>query len=357
MNLDPTLIIGTGLIGASIGRRLTQMGVEVFLADKDHAHAVVAASRGAGLVAMPRPQVVALVVVATPPSAVAETVAQALHRFPNATVTDVASVKAKIEQDVRAITAGDGRSGEMTRYVGSHPMAGSQHAGPLMATPDLFVDRPWVLVQRADQDAGARATVAQLITACGARLITLDAATHDNAVATISHLPQLMSSLTAARLRDASAIDLSLAGQGLRDVTRIAASDVVLWCQIVAANTSALRVQLEAVRDDLDNLIDHLDDSGAVASLLKQGNEGVAALPGKHGRAAAELVSVVVRIPDTPGALARLFADIERAGANVEDLSIEHDLVREVGYLSVQVTPEKAQPLAESLRMADWQVR
>jgi len=352
--VNPTLIIGAGLIGASIGQRLTECGVEVFLDDSERAHAVVAASRGAGMVAKPRPESVALVVVATPPSSTAATIVRALETYPNAAVTDVASVKASIEQAVLRATAGTDIA---ARYIGSHPMAGSQHTGPLTAAADIFADRTWVLVQRPGQNDDAVATVRALIQTCGSRLVTLDAAQHDRVVAMVSHLPQLMSSLTAARLQGAAEPDLALAGQGLRDVTRIAASDVGMWCQIVAANTAAVKAQLEAVRDDLDGLIDGLGDAAVVAEMLQRGRDGAASLPGKHGRAASELVSVVVRIPDTPGALARLFADIEREGVNVEDLSIEHDPVSEVGYLAVQVTPERAGPLADALRQADWLVR
>lgn len=355
--MDPTLIIGTGLIGASIGQRLCAHGVEVFLDDAEHAHAVVAASRGAGLVARPRPEVVSLVVVATPPACAGRTVIDALHRYPNATVTDVASVKASIEAEVLDGCAAAGQSDDARRYVGSHPMAGSHRAGPLTASPDLFVDRTWVLIERPNQDDEAVATVKALIKACESRLVTLDAPTHDRAVAEVSHLPQLMASLTAARLRAVEPSDLALAGQGVRDVTRLAASDVTLWRQIVAANSDAVRSQLTAVRDDLSNLIDHLDDDVTVQDVLQRGRDGVAALPGKHGRVGGELVAVVVQIPDTPGALARLFADIERQGVNVEDLSIEHDQVREAGYLSVQVTPERAVPLADALRAENWMVR
>jgi len=354
VKLDPTLIIGAGLIGASIGQRLTNLGAKVFLDDTEPAHAVVAASRGAGVVAKPDPGDVALVIVATPPSCTAETVVRALRTYPNATVTDVASVKGDIEQLVLRF-AEDAPAA--ARYVGSHPMAGSHHAGPLTATPDLFVDRPWVLVSRPGQNPDAVDTVRELIEACNGRLVTLTAAEHDRAVAMVSHLPQLMASLTAARLRGAPEEDLALAGQGLRDVTRIANSDVGLWCQIVALNTAAVAAQLEAVRDDLDALIGHLHDPAAVEDTLRRGREGVAALPGKHGRAAKDLEAVVVRIPDTPGALARLFADIEQLGVNVEDLSIEHDQVSEIGYLSVQVTPQRAGELADALRLADWTVR
>ena len=354
MTLSPTLIIGAGLIGASIGQRLTQLGHEVFLDDTDHAHAVVAASRRAGVVAKPRPESVALVVVATPPSCAAETVVRALRAYPNATVTDVASVKGNIEELVLRFAED---ASAAARYVGSHPMAGSHHAGPLTATPDLFTDRPWVLVTRAGQSLGSVDTVTELIESCGGRLIKLSAQEHDRAVAMVSHLPQLMSSLTAARLTGAPASDLALAGQGLRDVTRVANSDVALWCQIVALNTAAVRTQLEAVRDDLDGLINHLHDPLAVEDVLRRGREGVASLPGKHGRVADDLEAVVVRIPDTPGALARLFADIQQQGINVEDLSIEHDQLSAVGYLSVQVTPERSGELTDALREAQWVVR
>jgi len=354
--LDPTLIIGTGLIGASIGQRLTALGAEVFLADADHAHAVVAASRGAGLVARPRPETVKLVVVATPPDSVADEVVDALHRYRSATVTDVASVKSSIETTVLAATAAEGRD-DARRYVGSHPMAGSQHAGPLTAAAELFLDRTWVIVERPDQSPVAVATVHALAGACGAIPLPMDAAGHDRAVAAVSHLPQLMASLTAARLLDDVPGDLKLAGQGVRDVTRVAASDVTMWRQIVAANTEAVRTQLVAVQADLGALIERLHDPAAVEDLLRRGRAGVAALPGKHGKAAAELESVVVQIPDTPGALARLFADIDRLGVNVEDLSIEHDPVQEAGFLAVQVTPEKAAALADALRAAGWLVR
>jgi prephenate dehydrogenase len=283
---------------------------------------------------------------------VAPTVVDALRRYLNAAVLDVASVKAGIESDVLR-AAGD----QATRYIGTHPMAGSQHAGPLTATPDLFAERTWVLIERAGRDEVSVATAEALIAACGARLVRLDAASHDRAVAAVSHLPQLMASLTAARLTDTPASDLALAGQGVRDVTRIAASDTAMWQQIVAANTAAVRAQLQAVSDDLAHLIAHLDDTAVVADVMRRGQNGVAALPGKHGRARGELVAVVVQIPDTPGALARLFADIEHEGVNVEDLAIEHDPVREAGFLSVQVSPERAQPLADALRAADWLVR
>jgi prephenate dehydrogenase len=349
--IDPTLIIGTGLVGASIGQALRIAGIEVYLRDIDRSNAVIAASRGAGMVACPRPSSVKLVVVAVPPAVTAEVVTAALEEFPQAAVTDVASVKSEI---VRTVAE---RSPHAHRFVGSHPMAGSQHAGPLTAVGELFVDRTWVVAPTSDNDDWALARVEALVEVCRARLKRLDAANHDRAVAAVSHLPQLMSSLVAARLAETEADDLALAGQGVRDVTRIAASDATLWSQIVSGNRERIRGQLLAVQDDLATLISGLDTPETVAALVERGNAGVAALPGKHGLAVVDLVAVTVEIPDTPGALARLFREVDEQGINVEDLSIEHDAIRTVGFLSVHVEPERADSLRESLRDNGWEIR
>jgi len=354
--IDPVLIIGAGLIGASIGQCLTEAGLKVFLTDADYAHAVVAASRGAGAVEAPDPATIRLVIVATPPSVTPAVVVEALEQYPTATVTDVASVKASIESAVLAKLAELDRLDDARRYVSTHPMAGSHRTGPLTAAADLFTDRTWVIISRRDQEPKAIATCSCLIEACGAKQINLDANSHDQAVATVSHLPQLMSSLMAAQLTSAPAGDLALAGQGVRDVTRIARSDASMWGQIVTANAIALKQQLLAVQSDLADLVGRLDDPLAVANWLEKGKAGVAALPGKHGRAPVDLVAVVIQIPDTPGALAKLFTDIDAQGVNVEDLSIEHDPVREAGYLAVQVACERAESLATVLQEKGWQV-
>ena len=126
---------------------------------------------------------------------------------------------------------------------------------------------------------------------------------HDEAVAQVSHLPQLMSSLTAGRLVDVPPEHLRLAGQGIRDVTRIAGSDPDLWQQIVAANADAVRIELLAVQDALAGLVAVLDDPEAVREFIARGRQGTRALPGKHGHRATDFAHVVVEIPDAPGSL------------------------------------------------------
>ena len=343
------LIVGTGLIGTSIGMVLTSHGADVHLRDRTSSHALVASSLGAGVV--DNPKEVDMVVVAVPPAATAQVVVKALSAYPRAVVTDVASVKAPILEQVRLSRA------DVARYVGSHPMAGSHRSGPLTARPDLFVDRTWVIAPHEDVDASAVAAVESLARLCGARVEMMDADEHDLAVAEVSHVPQIMSSLMAGNLVDVLPSHLRLAGQGVRDVTRIAASDESMWTQIITANREVIGTQLEKVAEALDGVRQHLDSPQTVYQFMKHGVEGTRALPGKHGRTQMDYVHLIVEIPDSPGALARLFADVDAAGVNVEDLEIEHDRTREVGYISIAVQPEKADSLAQAMTGSGWTLK
>ncbi|GAA1393301.1 prephenate dehydrogenase [Luteococcus peritonei] len=350
-SVGPVVVIGAGLVGTSIGLALRTSGEQVHLVDRSASHAVVAAGLGAGVVDRAEPDEVRLVVVATPPDAIARTVLESLHRYRSAVVTDVGSVKGRILDELRASGA------DLSRYVGGHPMAGSQHAGPLTAVAELFVDRTWVVSAGPDNQPDDVARVRRMAELCGAQVVAMPAEQHDEAVAQVSHLPQLMSTLTAGHLRQVPGDHLRLAGQGIRDVTRIAASDPQLWRQIISANAEAIRHELEGVRADLDELFAVLDDPQALEEFMARGRSGARLLPGKHGAHPADWVAVVIEIPDTPGALGRLFHDIGAEGVNVEDLSIEHDATREVGYLSVEVSPPFAERLRTAMKAKGWALR
>lgn len=356
IDLSPTLIVGTGLVGASVGCALTAAGVRVHLSDRVHAHAIVAASRGAGTTEPVDPAEVRLVVVAVPPAHLADEVASALKTYPKATVTDVGSVKGTIIADLRARKA----SG-LRRYVGSHPMAGSHASGPLTARADLFADRTWVVAPHDTASAHAVLDVQEVARLSGAQVVTLGPAHHDEAVAEVSHVPHLLSVVMGGQLHDVPSEHLRLAGQGLRDVTRISGGDPRLWRQIIAANREAVVALLTDVRGSLDDLIGILDtDERTDAELeayLDWGRSGTRLIPGKHGAPAIDFARVTIEIPDAPGALGRLFADIGTAGFNVEDVAIEHDAEREVGFLSVQVAPDAAAGLEKTISEAGWIVR
>jgi prephenate dehydrogenase len=346
-------VVGAGLIGASIGCALTAAGYSVHLLDRQSSHARVAAGLGAGTVEPAEPDSVDLVVVAVPPDAIPGVVAESLETYPRAAVTDVGSVKAGV------LDALWRRAVDLNRYVGSHPMAGSQHSGPVTARADLFTDRTWVVTPHRRSDSEAVARVQAAVRACGARQVVMDVDDHDAAVARVSHLPHLLSVLMAGHLTTVPDGDLVLAGTGLRDVTRVAASDPGLWEQIVGANSAAVLNELRGVQDQLDLLVKAVEAMPAAEELrsqLERGAAGTRKIPGKHGAAAVAYSQVVVAIPDEPGALARLFGEVEAAGVNVEDIAIEHDPVREVGYLALSVTPEASDDLVARMVAHGWSV-
>jgi prephenate dehydrogenase len=352
MRISPAVVIGTGLVGASVGCALTKAGHQVHLEDRNPSHAQVAAGVGAGTVEPAVPEQVALVVVAVPPAALAGVIVDALRRFPAACVTDVGSVKAGV---LHALWDSDG---DVSRYVGSHPMAGSQFSGPLTARADLFTDRTWVIAPHRRSAPAATAAVTELVRVCGAQPVTMDVEVHDAAVARVSHLPHLISVLMAGHLTDVPAEQLQLAGQGLRDVTRIAGSDPGLWQQILGANSAAVLPELRAVQQQLGALITAIeqDRTAGARPHLERGVAGTRRIPGKHGTAPVQYRQLVLEIPDAPGALSRLFADVAEAGINVEDIAIQHDPDRQVGYLSLSVAPSEAEPLVQTMTAAGWSI-
>jgi prephenate dehydrogenase len=349
------VVIGTGLIGTSVGLALRSAGRNVHLRDHLLSHARVAEGLGAGTLDPPVSAAVELVVVAVPPLALAGTIGHALHTYPRAAVTDVGSVKSGVLRELSDTGVG------LERYVGSHPMAGSQHSGPMTARADLFADRTWVITpHRLSGPAGVE-RVRELVKLCGAYEVVMDVEEHDQAVASVSHLPHLMSVLMAGHLNRVPPEHLRLAGQGLRDVTRVAGGDPVLWQQILDANAPAVLAGLRSVYDDLGSVIDAVErrasDRDGLRAQLERGMAGTRRIPGKHGTAPVAYAQVVVEIPDTPGALGRLFAQVGDAGVNVEDVAIEHDQIRQVGYLAMSVAPEQAAGLERAMRAAGWDVQ
>jgi prephenate dehydrogenase len=346
----PVRIVGSGMIGTSIGLALVRLGVVVELVDADPDSALMAERIGAGsrLVEL-EPQ---LVVVAVPPDHVGAVVAEQLEQT-TAVVTDAASVKSKPLADAAELT------GDLSRYVGSHPMAGSERSGPLAGRADLFDGATWAITPHKESDPEAVELIRRLAEACGARTVELSVQDHDLAVARVSHLPHLMSALAAGSLVDAPSAHLELSGQGVRDVTRIAGGDPGLWTQIVSANSKALTGLLEQIRGELDRVLVALgkeDAADELTSILNHGVSGAVRVPGKHGAPHADHVTVLVTIPDRPGQLAKLFADAAASGANVEDLRIDHNPGRPAGEVELAVKPASADQLVRVLTERGWAV-
>lgn len=343
-------IVGTGLLGASIGHALVGRGVDVILHDASRANVTLAIDYGAGRRAAAG-DAPGLVIVAVPPDVTADVIAAELSAWPDAVVTDVASVKSAILEDLTAVGA------DLTRYIGSHPLAGRERGGAISARADLFIGRPWVIT-----GTGAnRRIVEDLVLDLGAVPVTMTAEEHDASVALVSHVPQVVSSLLARRLGDAPEPAVGLAGQGLRDTTRIASSNPELWVQILGANAAPVVDILRAYRDDLDTVLAALDNPDApgarraIAETLAGGNAGVARIPGKHGQA-NHYSQLVIMVDDKPGELARLLTEIGEAGVNMEDLRLEHSPGAQIGLAEISVLPEVEERLATELEARGWKI-
>ncbi len=347
--VGPIHVVGAGLLGTSVGLAARSAGLEVWLTDVNHEHLRTASGLGAGSPA-PAGGVAQLTVVAVPPDHIAEIVVEALER--GGVVTDVGSVKSLPLERI-ADHAGEDL---LAHYVGSHPMAGSERSGPLAATAALFDGRPWAITPHVHSSSEAIDLVEALARLCGAEPVRLSPVEHDRAVARTSHLPHLLAVLTAGQLAEAQPEHLSLSGQGVRDVTRIAAGDPDMWTQILRANHAAVGEILRDVQSDLDRLVEVLasGDPESLGEILTRGVTGTRAIPGKHGGPALATASVFVSVPDHPGELARLFADVGEIGVNIEDLYIDHDPGRPFGLVELVVRDTTAESLRRSLESREW---
>ena len=287
--VEHVTVVGTGLIGTSIALALVKCGVVVRLTDRAPAALEHAVRLGAGYPLAGQDRPADLVVLAVSPAAVAPVLRQAQQARMGSHYTDVAGVKAPIVEAARS------QGCDLSTFVPGHPMAGGEQPGPGAARADLFVGRPWALCPARVVSARSVDVVRAVIEMVGAVPCDLTAEAHDEAAALISHLPHVVSSALAARLSDADPIALRLAGNGVRDVTRVAAGDVALWLDVLGHNAGPVAAALEDLIEELRGAVRDLRAGGsggseALASVLRRGNDGRhrllsgSARPGEHDR-------------------------------------------------------------------------
>jgi len=339
-------VVGSGLIGTSIALALTQAGIEVTMLDSDARAQALAQD----LVGNPSSEEAAqLVIFATPISAMSKVISATYASNLNSSFMDISSVKTKIKEEVEQSPI------PTERFLPTHPMAGREVGGAESARADLFAGRTWAF----DPTGVDSLTISHGLTVielCGATALSMGAKEHDQAVALTSHLPQIISSLLAIQLAQGSPSTLDLAGAGLRDTTRIAASSPALWQEIIVANSAALKPLLAKTIADLSDILENIENEVAVGNFIEAGNRGRNLIPGKHGGVARNYTFLPVVIEDRAGELARLFDACALAQVNVEDLSIEHSPEQLTGLITLALSENDATILHKHLLDNGWRV-
>lgn len=342
------------MVGTSVGLALRRAGVHIVLTDHDRERVRLATAVGAG--DADDGGRADLCVIAVPPEQTGGVIARRLDLGLDTIVTDTCSIKAYPLREAESF----GR--ELSGYVGGHPIAGRERAGPAAGRADLFKGRNWVVTPHPNSTRTAIAGVTELAERCGAAPVVMTPPEHDRVLAALSHLPQLVASALAAEIGELPDEALTLAGQGLIDMTRIADSPDELWAAISAANATPIAHELGRLADRLRAVATVLGDGrsleqerrSAVRRLVQAGSSARRRLPGKHGGLQSDFASLAVAVPDAPGELARLFADIGRAEVNIEDFTVEHEPGRPVGIVILAVHPDAVLRLRDVLTEARW---
>lgn len=351
-------IAGGGLIGTSLALALAERGWAVRIHDRDPAvreeleHVLRDVGRGDGsaeagahpsiTVGAAWPEVARdadVVVAAVPPSAIPGILVEAAPvADPRALLTDVAGTKQEVVAATVAALAGTTAA---SRFVGGHPMAGSERSGPGAADDSLFSGVTWLLTPSSETDDASLAAAGELVGDLGARVLVLGAEEHDHIVGLVSHLPQLVASVLTDVAAEAVGAErdavMAVAGPGFRDTTRIAASDSTLWLDIVAANRPAIARALHTFSARLGEVVAAVDagDDETLGTVLRRAGAARRRLVPKA--LADPTADLVVPLRDRPGEIARITVALGSAGINIEDLVMRHATAADRGSLLLRV--------------------
>ena len=333
-------VVGTGLIGSSIGLALRARGWHVTGADHDEARAKEALAHGA-LDEVGHDPGAEITFVATPVSSVAAAATAALAGGPGV-VTDVGSVKGPI---VAAVGS--------ARFVGGHPMAGSEQEGLQGADAELFAGATWVLTPTAATDATAYALVRSVVSSLGADVVAIPPDRHDALVALVSHVPHLVAATLMGLAADGAeehAQLLRLAAGGFRDMTRVAAGHPGIWPDICAENRAAIVAALDSLVTALGGMraVVEAGDRPGLLSVLESARAARTNLPVGVARS-DELSEVRVPVADRPGVLAEVTTLAGELSVNIADLEIAHSAEGERGVLLLVVDTADAERLRRAL--------
>jgi prephenate dehydrogenase len=338
-------VIGTGLIGTSIAMAATRVGCDVAGWDADPAALSSAAAREHMRTAESLEEAAddaTIVVICAPIPAIGELAALALAVAPDAVVTDAGSIKGHVVREV------EGRAGveARRRFVGGHPMGGSERSGPEHAAASIVDGIVWALTPDAEASPEALGRLEAWVELIGARPIRMAPDRHDRLVAFVSHLPQVASTALMALAATEEAGEpeiLLLAAGGFRDLTRLASSNPALWSQILLANPDAIAEAIDLYTARLSELRDQIlhGEGEAVRGTFDRAKRARLRLAAKP-QVRSGVAVLQVTVPDRPGALAELTLALAEASVNIEDLQIVHSPEGGRGIVHLTVAADSA---------------
>jgi prephenate dehydrogenase len=350
-------IVGAGLIGTSLALALAENSIFAQVEDRDERRAEIVRAMISQISvqkgSIKRSSIERtndhLVIVATPPATISQVIKEYFERDPQAKFIEISGIKSELQQEVK------GFMGTFSHFLSVHPMAGREMNGPEAARADLFAGRLWINSPHEETDPQLLAASHAIASILGAYSIELSIKDHDTAITLVSQLPQLASSALGSLLEGREK-EAYFAGQGLRDMVRLAGSEVGMWSELFDRNREYITLELNRYIDKLIEWRTALaeGDKSSIADLMNSGSRGREILPGKHGGARRNYASISVIIDDRAGQLGDLFAECAKAEINVEDLSIEHSPGLQTGLITLYVNPDGAEHLVKHLTDNGW---
>ena len=333
MAIQRLAIVGTGLIGASIGLAAKRAGVErVTGFDAEPDTAAAALERGAIDEVAEELGEAELTVVAVPVALLPAKVHEVLADGGGATVTDVGSTKSAVV----AAAGGD------PRFVGGHPVCGSEARGPAHANAEIFHDATWFLTPVAATDPDRYRTLHGFVTSLGAVPVAIDPGAHDRLVALTSHLPHVLANVLlnqAGATRVEGHDPLAAAGGSLRDMTRVAGANPRIWVDIFLDNAEAVRDALGEHRRRIEQVEAALDagDAGFLARWIGEAATNRRGMLADAYPDPGELHRLRVHVPDRPGVLAGITQALGAERINIEDFELRHVSAERGGTLTLLI--------------------
>ncbi len=343
-------VIGVGLIGASVALALRERGWRV--TGEDHDPTVVSEALAAGVLDEgDADQTTSLVVIATPAGVVLDVARAVLARFssPDLIVTDVAGVKTAIVGGV-----------DDPRFLGGHPMAGSEQRGWRSARADMFRGCTWVLTPTDHTRAQTYTRLHGVLRELDANVVAVSASDHDRLVALASHVPHVLAGALmneASRTAEEDAVLLQLAAGGFRDMTRIAAGDPSIWPDVLIENRDAVLSTLDSLTERLSRVRQAIveGDRASIGSTLRDAALARRQLPGR-ALSSENLAYLRVGVSDQPGVLALVTRAASDLLVNIYDIEIAHGIEGASGTLLLAVDATQADRLAGELRNLHFSV-